>query len=135
AGQGVGDRVQVLVQVAGRVGGRLQAGEGDGEGGPVALPRGQAQETEDSGSADAPRASHARPSSRRSLRAASTIERSLDTPTHQGVSQSPQSGTSQRRSAGTCLRASRARSATSAGVSTRKALTSTTPTATSASVG
>src|SRR5437016_6384599 len=135
AGHGVGDQVEVLVPVAGCVGERLHLVEGEGEGGAVALPRGQAQEIEDPGPADARRASHARPSSRRSIRAASTIERSLDTPTHRGVSQSPQSGTSQRRSAGTCLRASRARSATSAGVSTRKALTSTTPTATSASVG
>src|SRR5438552_2233202 len=135
AGHGVGDQVEVLVPVAGRVGERLHLVEGKGEGGAVALLRGQAQEIEDPGPADARRASHARPSSRRSIRAASTIERSLDTPTHRGVSQSPQSGTSQRRSAGTCSRASRARSATSAGVSTRKALTSTTPTATSASVG
>src|ERR1700730_13506413 len=134
-GHGVGDQVKVLVPVAGRVGERLHLVEGEGEGGPVALLRGQAQEIEDPGAADARRASHARPSSRRSIRAATTIERSLDTPTHRGVSQSPQSGTSQRRSAGTCLRPSRARSATSSGVSTRKALTSMTPTATSASVG
>src|SRR6266849_2979639 len=135
AGHGMDEQVQVLVPVAGRIREGLHLVESEGEGAPVAFPRGQPQEVKHPGAADPRRASHARPSSRRSIRAASTIERSLDTPTHRGVSQRPQSGTSQRRSAGTCLRASRARSATSSAVSTRKALTSMTPTATSAALG
>src|SRR5437870_6020330 len=63
AGHGVGDQVEVLVPVAGCVGERLHLLEGEGEGGAVALHRGQAQEIEDPGPADARRASHARPKS------------------------------------------------------------------------
>src|SRR5215471_10007618 len=107
----------------------------EAERGPIALSRGELELLQDPRAADARGTGHAMPSSRRTMRAASTMERSLATPTQRGVSQSPQSGTSQSRSAGTCWRASLTRSTISAGVSTWKAFTSTTPTATSLSVG
>src|SRR6266511_4616105 len=131
----VGQQLEVFGPVARRVGESLHLVYREGERGPVTPAGRQPQQLEHARTADARRASHALPSSRRSMWAASTIERSLETPTHRGVSQSPQSGTSHKRSGGRCLSAWRARSATSSAVSTRKALTSMTPTATSLSLG
>src|SRR5436190_4910363 len=135
AGERIGKEVEVLVPVAWRIGQRLHLLGREHECPPVTLAGGKPQLLDDARPADARWACHATPSSRRIMRAASTIERSLALATQRGVSQSPQSGTSQRRSTETCLSARRTRSATSSGVSTRKALTSITPTATSLSVG
>src|SRR3990172_7874373 len=133
--QRVGEELEVLVPVPRRVGQRLHLLGREHERPAVAFAGRQPELLDDARPGDAGWAGHATPSSRRIMRAASTIERSFEIPTQRGVSHSPQSGTSQRRAAGMCLSAKRTRSATSSGVSTRKALTSITPTATSLSVG
>src|SRR5262245_2515536 len=135
AGQRICQELEVVLPVARRIGEGLHLVDGEAQRGPIALSRGELELLQDPRAADARGTGHATPSSRRTMRAASTMERSLATPTQRGVSQSPQSGTSQSRSAGTCWRASLTRSTISAGVSTWKAFTSTTPTATSLSVG
>src|SRR5215510_15855915 len=135
AGQRIRQELEVVLPVARRIGEGLHLIDGETQRGPIAFARGELELLQDPRAADARGTGHATPSSRRTMRAASTMERSLATPTQRGVSQSPQSGTSQSRSAGTCWRASLTRSTISAGVSTWKAFTSTTPTATSLSVG
>src|SRR6266536_676234 len=135
AGERIAEELEVPVPVAGRIGQGPHLLRGQHQRAAVTLPSGQPQLLQDARAADARRAGHATPSSRRMRRAASTREWSLATPTQRGVSQSPQSGTSQRRGAGMCWRARRTRAAISSGVSTWKALTSTTPTAISLSVG
>src|SRR5258705_5155325 len=135
AGEGIAQELEVFVPVARRIGESFHLVGGEHQGTPVPLPRGQPQLLEDARATYARGACHVTPSSRRMRRAASTMERSLATPTQRGVSQSPQSGTSHRRGAGMCRRARRTRAAISSGVSTWKAFTPTTPPATSLSVG
>src|SRR5262249_27198363 len=98
-------KLEIALPVAGRLGQRLHLVRGQRQRRSIALPRGQLELLEDPRAADARGTRHATPSSRRTMRAASTMERNLATPTQRGVSQSPQSGTSQSRSAGICFRA------------------------------